>query len=161
MEKSQLRTFLPQKDTPANTVKQEWVRLYYSYRRELCAYYDFPILAKTNSPMETKFSQEKSIFISRVGKEQIGSQIQIRGEHVLKQLYAGKQEIKEIFKVMGTDYDRAQIIKELNALVRRTKEETKLWKDIIHETMGLKSVLAKGKKSSKNKSRNKKNNFVG
>ncbi len=54
MEKAQLRTFLPQKDTPANTIKQEWVRLYYSYRRGLCAYYDFPILAKTNSPMETK-----------------------------------------------------------------------------------------------------------
>jgi len=80
---------------------------------------------------------------------------------VLKQLYAGKQEIKEIIKAMGTDYDRAQIIKELNALARRTKEETKLWKNAIHETLGLKSVLAKGKKSPKNKSRNKKNNFVG
>lgn len=161
IEKSQLRTFLPQKDTPANTIKQELVRLYYSYRKGLCAYYDFPILAKTNSPMETKFSQEKSIFISRVGKEQIGSQIRIRGEHVLKQLYAGKQEIKEIIKTMGTDYDRAQIIKELNALAHRTKEETKFWKNAIHETLGLKSVLAKGKKPSKNKSRNKKNNFVG
>jgi len=161
MEKSQLRTFLPQKDTPANTIKQEWVRLYYSYRRGLCAYYNFPILAKTNSSMETKFSQEKSIFISRVGKEQVGSQIRIRGEHVLKQLYAGKQEIKEIIEVMGTDYDRAQIIKELNALIHRTKEETKLWKNAIHETLGLKSVLAKGKNSSQNKSRNKKNNFVG
>lgn len=160
-EKSQLRTFLPQKDTPANSIKQEWVRLYYSYRRGLCAYYDFSIPAKTNSPMETKFSQEKSIFISRVGREQVGSQIRIRGEHVLKQLYAGKQEIKEIIKAMGTDYDRAQIIKELNALARRTKEETKLWKNTIHETLGLKSVLAKGKKLPQKKSRNKKNNFVG
>ncbi|GAI98903.1 unnamed protein product, partial [marine sediment metagenome] len=43
----------------------------------------------------------------------------------------------------------------------RTKEETKLWKNAIHETLGLKSVLAKGKKSPKNKSINKKNNFVG
>jgi len=161
MEKSQLRTFLPQKDTPANTIKQEWVRLYYSYRRGLCAYYDFSIIAKTNSPMETKFSQEKSIFISRVGREQVGSQIRIRGEHVLKQLYAGKQEIKEIIKAMGTDYDRAQIIKELNALARRTKEETKLWKNAIRETLGLKSVLAKGKKPPQKKSRNKENNFVG
>jgi len=161
MEKSQLRTFLPQKDTPVNTIKQEWVRLYYSYRRGLCAYYNFPILVKTNSPMETKFSQEKSIFISRVGREQVGSQIRIRGEHVLKQLYAGKQEIKEIIEVMGKDYNRAQIIKELNALAHRTKEETKLWKNSIHETLGLKSVLAKGKKSSYNKNRNKKNNFVG
>ena len=161
MEKSQLRSFLPQKDTPANIIKQEWVRLYYSYRRGLCAYYNFPILAKTNSPMETKFSQEKSIFISRVGKEQVGSQIRIRGEHVLKQLYAGKQEIKEIIEAMGTDYDRAQIIKELNALAHRIKEETKLWKNAIHETSGLKSVLAKGKEIPQNKSRNKKNNFVG
>jgi len=62
---------------------------------------------------------------------------------------------------MGTDYDRAQIIKELNALAHRTKEETKLWKNAIHETLGLKSVLAKGKKPSQNKSRNNKNNFVG
>jgi hypothetical protein len=161
MEKSQLRTFLPQKDTPANTIKQEWVRLYNSYRRGLCAYYDFPIHAKTNSPMETKFSQEKSIFISRVGKEQIGSQIRIRGEHVLKQLYAGKQEIKGIIESMGTDYDRAQILTELNALACRTMEETKLWKNAIHETLGLKSVLAKGKKSPKKESRTKKNNFVG
>ncbi|MBA7617123.1 hypothetical protein ES703_24434 [subsurface metagenome] len=80
---------------------------------------------------------------------------------MLKQLYAGKQEIKEIIKAMGTDYDRAQIIKELNALARRTKEETKLWKNAIRETLGLKSVLAKGKKPPQKKSRNKENNFVG
>ena len=160
-DKSQLRTFLPQKDISACTIKQEWVRLYESYRRGLFAYYDFPILAKTNSPMETKFSQEKSIFISRVGKEKVGSQIRIRGEHVLKQLYAGKKEIKEIIKNMGNAYDKAQIKKELEALARRIREETKLWKNTPHETLGLKSVLAKGKKHPKNTSINKKNNFVG
>jgi len=53
---------------------------------------------------------------------------------MLKQLYAGKQKIKEIIKAMGTDYDRAVIIKELNAFARRTKEETKLWKNTIRET---------------------------
>jgi hypothetical protein len=45
--------------------------------------------------------------------------------------------------------------------IKKNKEETKLWKNAIQETLGLKSVLAKGKKPSKNKSRNKKNNFVG
>ena len=160
-EKSQLRTFLPQKDTPANSIKQEWVRLYDSYRRGLFAYYDFPILVKTNSPMETKFSQEKSIFISRVGKGKVGSQIRIRGEHVLKQLYAGKDEIKKIIHDMGSDYDRTQMIEALKALARRTKEETKLWKNRHHQSLGLKSVLAKGRKPPQNKSRNNRNNFVG
>jgi len=160
-EKSQLRTFLPQKDTPANIIKQEWVRLYDSYRRGLFAYYEFPILVKTNSPMETKFSQEKSIFISRVGRGNVGSQIRIRGEHVLKQLYAGKEEIKEIINEVGNDYDRTQIIEELKALVHRTREETKLWKNGHHQALGLKSVLAKGKKTPKNKRSTDKNNFVG
>jgi len=160
-EKSQLRSFLPQKETPANIIKQEWVRLYDSYRRGLFAYYDFPILAKTNSLMEAKFSQEKSIFISRVGRGKVGSQIRIRGEHVLKQLYAGKEEIKEIINEVGSDYDRTQMIEELKALARRTREETKLWKNGHHQALGLKSVLAKGRKSSKNKSRTRKNNFVG
>lgn len=111
--------------------------------------------------MEVKFSQEKSIFISRVGRGNVGSQIRIRGEHVLKQLYAGKEEIKEIINEVGSDYDRTQMIEELKALARRTREETKLWKNGHHQALGLKSVLVKGRKSSKNKSRTKKNNFVG
>jgi len=111
--------------------------------------------------MEAKFSQEKSIFISRVGRGKVGSQIRIRGEHVLKQLYAGKKEIKEIINDMGSDYDRAQMIEELKALARRTKEETKLWKNGYHQALGLKSVLTKGRKSSNNNNNSEKNNFVG
>lgn len=160
-EKSELRSFLPQKDTSANKIKQEWVRLYESYRRGLFAYYDFPILAKTNSPMEAKFSQEKSIFISRVGRGNVGSQIRIRGEHVLKQLYAGKEEIKEIIEKMSHDYDSDQIKEELKALALRTEEETKRWKNRQHHVSSLKSVLAKGKKSSKTENLKDKEDFVG
>jgi hypothetical protein len=111
--------------------------------------------------MEAKFSQEKSIFISRVGRGKVGSQIRIRGEHVLKQLYAGKEEIKEIVNDMGNNYDRAQIIEELTALAHRTREETKLWKNSSHQALGLKNVLAKGREPSKIKNTNKENDFVG
>ncbi len=159
-DKSKLRTFLPQKDTPVKKIKQEWVRLYESYRRGLFAYYDFPIMVKTNSPMEAKFSQEKSIFISRVGRGKVGSQIRIRGEHVLKQLYAGKEEIKEIIKEMGHDYNREQIKQELEALALRTAEETERWKNRQHQVSSLKSVLAKGLKSSKKEDLNDKEDFV-
>ena len=160
-EKSKLRTFIPQKDTPTQKIKQEWVRLYGSYRRGLFAYYDFPIMAKTNSPMEAKFSQEKSIFISRVGRGKVGSQIRIRGEHVLKQLYAGKEEIKEIVEEMGHDYDREQVKQELEALALRTAEETERWKNRQHQVSSLKSVLSKGLKSSKKQDLNDKEDFVG
>jgi len=52
------------------------------------------------------------------------------------------------------------MIEELKALARRTREETKLWKNGHYQALGLKSVLAKGRKSSKNNSNTKKNNFV-
>lgn len=160
-DRSQLRTFLPQKDKPAAIIEQEWVRLYGSYRRGLFAYYDFPILAKTNSVMESRFSQEKSIFVSRVGKSKVGAQIRIRGEHVLKQLYVGKQEVKEFLHELGTDYDREQIKKELEALTYRTKEESKKWNMKMNATLSLEQVLAKGKAPQKRKTTDRKEDFVG
>lgn len=52
-----------------------------------------------------------------VGKKKVGSQIRIRGEPMLRQLYVGKEEIKEIIDAMGNDYDKEQIKKELKALI--------------------------------------------
>ncbi|MFO8020741.1 MAG: hypothetical protein R6U96_19110, partial [Promethearchaeia archaeon] len=150
-QKSQLKSFQPHKDTPKEKIKQEWVRLYTSYRRGLFSYYDWPISAKTNSPMEGKFSREKSLFISRIGKQRVGSQIRIRGAPVLKQLYVGKTEVKEHVKRLGHDYDRNELKSGLEALARRTHEETRLWKDKIDTTSSLESVLSIGKKAQNTK----------
>ena len=160
-KKSELKSFQPQKDTPKDKIKQEWVRLYHSYRRGLFTYYDLPIPAKTNSPMEGKFGQEKSLFISRVGKKKVGSQIRIHGGAVLKQLYVGKEEVKKHVRALGHEYKREELKKGLESLAQRLHEETKHWKNKINTSEGLKAVLDKGKNLQKNGCSSKEDDFVG
>jgi len=159
-KKAQLKSFQAKKDTEAYKIKQEWVRLYKSYRRGLFTYYYFFESAKTNSPMEAKFSQEKSLFFSRVGKQKVGPQVRIRGEYVLKQLYAGKQEVKAIIDAIPNEYDRETIQQELNKLASRTSEETKLWNNRLDTATGIELVLSKGN-SSKTKDSKGEDNLVG
>ena len=64
---------------------------------------------------------------------------------MLKQLYAGKEEVKKIIDAMGDDYDSEQIKKELKALAGRIREETMLWVNRIGSSTGLESVQSKGK----------------
>ena len=160
-KKSELKSFQPQKDTLRDKIKQEWVRLYHSYRRGLFTYYDLPIPAKTNSPMEGKFGQEKSLFISRVGKKKVGSQIRIHGGAVLKQLYVGKKEVKNHVRALGHEYKREELKKGLESLAQRTHEETKHWKNKINMSAGLKAVLNKGNHIQKNERSNTEDDFVG
>jgi len=160
-KKSDLKAFQPQKDTPKDKIKQEWVRLYLSYRRGLFTYYDLPIPAKTNSPMEGKFGQQKSLFISRVGKKRVGSQVRIHGGSVLKQLYVGKEEVKNHVRAMGLNYDREDVKRGLELLAERTHEETKSWKNKIDTTAALKAVLSKHKSPLNNTSSRKEDNSVG
>ena len=160
-KKAELKSFQPQKDTPKDKIKQEWVRLYHSYRRGLFTYYDLPIPAKTNSPMEGKFGQEKSVFISRVGKKKVGSQIRIHGGAVLKQLYVGKKEVKNHVRALGHEYKREELKKGLESLAQRTHEETKHWKNKINMSAGLKAVLSKVKSFQKNKGSSTEDDFVG
>lgn len=156
----QLKSFQANKDTEAYKIKQEWVRLYHSYRRGLFVYYSILESAKTNSPMEGKFSQEKSLFISRVGKQNVGSQVRIRGQYVLKQLYVGKQEVKAIIDAIPNEYDRETIQQELSNLASRTAEETKLWNNRLDTVTGIEYVLSKGT-SPKSKDSKGEDNFVG
>ena len=88
------------KDTSKSKILQEWVRLYHSYKSGLFSYYDFPVPAKTNSPMEQSFGQEKAKIIKQLGRKKVGGQIRIQGENILKQIYAGKEEIKDILERM-------------------------------------------------------------
>jgi len=144
-EISQLRSFLPQMDTPKSKILQEWVRLYHSYRPGLFAYYDFPIPAKTNSPMEQAFGQEKASLIKQAGRKKVGGQIRIQGENRLKQIYAGPAEIKEIISRMGPDYRKDELREGLLKLSKQTKEETMMWRNRVFKNGGILKVLKKGK----------------
>jgi len=130
--------------TPDSKIRQEWVRLYYSYRSGLFAYYDFPMEAKTNIAMERAFGVEKSRFISRGGKTRVGSQIRIHGPNILKQIYAGKDEVKDHIEKIASNYDRGELQKEFEALHRRTHQETKDWRNQVRNTDGIQAVLQKG-----------------
>ena len=141
----QLRSFQPQKDTSKSKIEQEWVRLYHSYRSGLFSYYDFPIPAKTNSPMEQSFGQEKAGIIKQMGRKKVGGQIRIQGENRLKHIYAGSIEIKEIINRLGPDYDKDELREGLLKLAEQTKKETMLWRSRVFENNGIFTVLNKGK----------------
>ena len=144
-EINQLRSFLPQKDTIKSKIQQEWVRLYHSYSPGLFSYYDFPIPAKTNSPMEQSFGQEKGGIIKQMGRKKVGGQIRIQGENRLKQIYAGSVEIKEIISRIGPDYDKSELREGLLKLSEQTKKETMLWRSRVFKNNGILTVLNKGK----------------
>lgn len=144
-EINQLRSFLPKMDTLKSKIQQEWVRFYHSYRSGLFAYYDFPIPAKTNSPMEQAFGQEKSGIIKQMGRKKVGGQIRIQGENRLKQIYAGPVEIKEVISRIGPDYDKEELKEGLKKLSEKTKEETMLWRNHVFKNNGILEVLNKGK----------------
>ena len=144
-EIDQLRSFLPQKDTLKSKIEQEWVRLYHSYRSGLFSYYDFPIPAKTNSPMEQSFGQEKAGIIKQMGRKKVGGQIRIQGENRLKHIYAGSIEIKEIISRLGPDYDKDELREGLLKLAEQTKKETMLWRSRVFKNDGIYTVLNKGK----------------
>ncbi|OLS12557.1 MAG: hypothetical protein RBG13Loki_3806 [Promethearchaeota archaeon CR_4] len=105
-KRADLRIFLPHKDTPLAKVEQEFVRLYDFYRPGLFAYFDFPTPVKTNSAMEQGIGQEKGRLRHRNSKANVSMQIRIRGEFELKQVYAGKDEVRAIIKRMGPLYSQ-------------------------------------------------------
>ena len=145
-EINQLRSFLPRKNTPKSQIEQEWVRLYHSYKSGLFAYYDFPIPAKTNSPMEQAFGQEKAGIIKQMGRKKVGGQIRIQGENRLKQIYAGPVEVQEVISRLGPDYDKDELREGLLKISEQTKKETMLWRNRIFKNNGILVVLNKGKR---------------
>lgn len=144
-EISDVRVFKPYKDCLKEKILQEWVRLYHSYRSGLFAYYDFPIAARTNSAMESSFSREKSILVSRGGKSKIGAQIRIYGPEILKRIYAGTEEIKTILRRIPKEYDKKSLQSEFEELRSRTSEETRLWKNKVKESDEISKILNLGK----------------
>lgn len=143
----QLRSFQPQKDTSKSAILQEWVRLYHSYRSGLFEYYGFPVKAKTNTPMEQSFGQEKSAIIKQMGRKKVGGQIRIHGENRLKQIYAGQAEVEDIIERLGPEYSKEDLKKGLKKLSDQTKQETLLWRSRVFQNDGLMKVLNKGKKT--------------
>lgn len=146
-EISELRSFQPKKDTSQSEILQEWVRLYNSYRPGLFSYYDFPIKAKTNSPMEQSFGQEKAAIIKQMGRKKVGGQIRIQGENRLKHIYAGQKEIDEFITQMGPTYNKDELKEGLLKLSEQTKKETMLWRNRIFKNNSVLKVLEKGKQT--------------
>ena len=131
--KSTMPTYLMNK----NEILHQWVRLSRSYSDGLFQYYKFPIQIRTNSKMEQKFGQEKSRIIKRSGKPNDGSQIRIRGEYELKQIYAGSSEVKTIISSIECDYSKESIYCELKKLEEKRRNESVDWDNNIPEEDGL------------------------
>ncbi len=139
-ERTNLRTFLPHKDTPLAKIEQEFVRLYDSYRPGLFAYFDFPAPVKTNSVMEESIGLEKGRLRQRNGKANVGMQVRIRGEYELKQVYAGKDEVRGIIKRMGPQYSLEDLKTGLLQLAARRNAETAEWRT-EKDKSGFKDVV--------------------
>jgi hypothetical protein len=140
-DQSDLRTFLPQKDISNSKILQEFIRLYNSYREGLFSYHDMPIFVATNSVMEQSFGQEKGRLRKREGKSNVGMQVRIRGGFELKQIYAKRDEVRDIVDSIGTHYSKDELIEGLKELAFRRQEESEKWgypnlgeelKEIVH-----------------------------
>lgn len=124
---SDLRTRIANASMSLEDVGQQWVRLYRSYKRGLFAYYDFPTPERTNSKMEAQFGHEKSTLMSRSGKSNVGRQIRVRGVHILKQQYAGKEEIKDQIERLPGSYNTKEVKKGMVELNFTQREESNRW----------------------------------
>ena len=141
----ELRTFLPSYSRSEGQIMLEWVRLYFSYKPGLFAYYDFPVLERSNVAIERKFGEEKTIFYSVCGKIQVAPQVRARGEYILKELYAGKDEVIEIVDEVSKDYDIEQIKAGLVELEDRISDETENWRSNVEGMPAIKRVLEIGR----------------
>ncbi len=148
MARGDMRTFLPNKDTPWAAIEREFVRLYDSNRDGLFAYFDFPAPVKTNSGMEQAIGVEKGSLRHRCSKASVGAQVRIRGEFELKQVYAGKEEVRGIIEHMGPKYSPADLKAGLQQLAARRGEETDDWRS-DKEKCGLEETLKFLKETSK------------
>lgn len=126
-----LRTRMAKATMPMADIAQQWVRMHRSYRKGLFAYYEFPLSERTNSKMEAQFGHEKSTFMARSGKANVGRQIRVRGIYVLKQQYAGKSEIQEHLDSLPGTYDPIDVKKGLKILNEKQKQESDRWESRI------------------------------
>jgi hypothetical protein len=94
---------------------------------------------------ERKFSEEKTIFYSVCGKIQVAPQVRARGEYILKELYAGRDEVIEIINEVSQDYDVEQVKSELIELEDRISDETEEWNSNVEGVEAIKCVLKIGK----------------
>nr|MDO8116861.1 hypothetical protein [Candidatus Sigynarchaeota archaeon] len=145
LSKDDLRTFLPKITSTKDKILLEWVRLYRSYRRGLFAYYDFPVDVRSIVEMEKKFGQEKMRLFTQCAKKNVGMQVRIRGPNILRELYAGKDEIKTILGEIEVDLDPEQLKAGLEEIASRTKAETEGWKSNIEGLDAIRRALKYGK----------------
>jgi len=143
--KDDLRTFLPKISSTKDEILLEWVRLYESYRCGLFAYYDFPVNVRSIVEMEKNFGQEKMRLFTQCAKKNVGMQVRIRGPNILRELYAGKDEIKTILGEIEVDLDPEQLKAGLEEIASRTKAETEGWKSNIEGIDAIKRALKFGK----------------
>ena len=64
----------------------------------------------------------------------------------MRELYAGKEEVKKIIDEIDINYDDEQVRVGLEELDRHIKEETEDWKMNVSGTDAIKNVLNFGRK---------------
>jgi hypothetical protein len=122
-----LKSITPTNKAKMIDIEKEWVRSYKSYRRGLFSYFDFPIPEKTNSRMEQHFGQEKIRLYKNCGKKNVGPQVRVRGEYIIKQQYAGENEVSDILQSLADGYDSEEVKTGLIALNERRSIESDSW----------------------------------
>ena len=148
IKKTELKIAYPTNDASKLVIEKEWVRLYESYRRGLFSYFDFPIPERTNSKMEQHFGQEKIVLYRTCGKKNVGPQVRVRGEYIIKQQYAGEEEVSNIIQELSEEYDLERIKTGLIELNKRRSTESDAWQTNI---LGKQALLDLYKEEKKDK----------
>ena len=133
----EIKAALPKKEMNSVVIKEQWYRLFRSYRKGLGKYYEFPVRERTNSKMEQKFGQEKMKFIQRSGKANVSRQIRVRGKFELKMQYVPQAEIKSYIDDLEGSYSQNEVKKGLEKLRERQETEKNNWNSSIG---GLESI---------------------
>ena len=131
------KSFLPKKTASKLQIMMEWCRLWESYRPGLFQYYHFPIVVKTNNPLEQGFSTQKQAIYSRVAKANVIHMIATRGEDYLRLKHCTPEELESDIVQEYTD----AVIKELRVKLKADiKERTITWNTKSRSYEGLEIV---------------------
>lgn len=126
-----IKATLPNKNMTAIAIKEQWYRLFRSYRKGLFRYFEFPVRERTNSKMEQKIGQEKMKFIQRSGKANVSRQIRVRGIFELKMQYVTETEILENIEALEGSYSREEVFEGLKKLQERQNSEQERWQSVM------------------------------
>ena len=135
-----LRSYNPKVSSTCSEILGEWIRLWNSYLSGLFAYYEFPILRRTNIAQEQAFSVEKAALNRRMANKEVSYMQELQGDFYLRFSHCSEEELHAD---IVDEYMKSEIRTLRAAYHQKVKKVTENWFYRAEPLQGIQTTLAK------------------